>query len=103
MIYLDDEGYPTEEYLQYIRDYTPDIMPPDRFFEEVIFEGWEHRACRITRKYKGCRKVELHTIGWSGNEEIIHEVMKNLHLWRYWYKTERGGHYYFKIPIKEIK
>jgi hypothetical protein len=44
------------------------------------------------------RKLELHTGGWSGNEEII-SVLQNSMFWvMYWQKSERGGHYYFELP-----
>lgn len=44
------------------------------------------------------RHIELHTGGWSGNEEII-EVLKASMFWcMYWRKSERGGHYYFELP-----
>lgn len=42
------------------------------------------------------KKLELHTGGWSGNEDIIRALM-HTSLWvLYWEKTIRGGHYYFK-------
>lgn len=46
-------------------------------------------------------KLELHTGGWSGNEEIIEALQFNIMFWTmYWQKSERGGHYYFRIPTK---
>ena len=48
-------------------------------------------------KHRG-RKVELHTGGWSGNEEIIHWLQTTM-FWAFnWQKTVRGGHYYFTMP-----
>ena len=42
-------------------------------------------------------KLELHTLGWSGNESIIN-ILRNSSLWLiYWRKTHAGGHYYFDI------
>ena len=41
---------------------------------------------------------ELHTIGWSGNEEII-SALKGTMFWiLYWRRSDCGGHYYFNIP-----
>jgi hypothetical protein len=38
----------------------------------------------------------LHTVGWSGNEDIIHAMQKNYLFWSlFWQKSERGGHYTF--------
>lgn len=43
--------------------------------------------------------LELHTGGWSGNEDIIGALHDNQHpagfwMW-FWRKSERGGHYWF--------
>jgi hypothetical protein len=43
-------------------------------------------------------KLELHTYGWSGNEDIIISLRKNYMFWSTsWQKSIRGGHYYFDI------
>lgn len=43
-------------------------------------------------------EVELHTGGWSGNEDIINALLENKHFSMCWYsKWEKGGHYYFEI------
>ena len=42
--------------------------------------------------------LELHTGGWSGNEDTI-EVLEGTMFWFFfWQRSERGGHYYFEIP-----
>ena len=47
--------------------------------------------------------LELHTIGWSANEEIIKALQCNKLFWfMWWQKTERGGHYYFEIDYSQI-
>lgn len=47
--------------------------------------------------------LELHTCGWSGNEDIIEALEKNFVFWNMWWaKTERGGHYYFEIDYTQI-
>ena len=46
---------------------------------------------------------ELHTGGWSGNEEIIKALQDNKLFWlMWWQKTERGGHYTFEIDFSQI-
>jgi len=46
-----------------------------------------------------CVKLELHTAGWSGNEDIIRALQEQDMFWLlYWVKSERGGHFYFEIP-----
>lgn len=48
-------------------------------------------------------KIELHTLGWSGNEDIIREL-KNSSLWiMHWRKQYAGGHYYFDLGREEEK
>ena len=99
------DGYPTDEYLKWIEEYdfTKYCL---RSFLHAIFEGWNHGTLgyRVHRTHKGYRKLELHTLGWSGNESIIQAIEDNRFFFLvYWYKTERGGHYYFNIPVKDWK
>ena len=42
--------------------------------------------------------LELHTGGWSGNEDIIDKLSDTLFWMICWESTRRGGHYYFEIP-----
>jgi hypothetical protein len=42
--------------------------------------------------------LELHTGGWSGNEEIVQVLEETFFWYFYWQKSERGGHYYFEVP-----
>lgn len=50
---------------------------------------------------KKCVKVEMHTGGWSGNEDIIESLKKSKSLFWfcYWQKSLRGGHFYFEVPL----
>lgn len=58
-------------------------MPDWGFQKEEMPEGWS---------------LELHTGGWSGNEQIIQALQRNFMFWAMcWLKSERGGHYYFKV------
>ena len=74
---LDEEGYPTDEYLQFIRDYKPDeSLPLMKFLDEFIYPTWNYQdwGFKWHRKYNGKRKLEFHTGGWSGNESIINAI-----------------------------
>ena len=98
---LDIDGYPTEEYLDFIRGYDflfEDVRP----FLDILRDGWAYRdwGFKFRRKYKDHQTLELHTAGWSGNEEVIGALKETYFFTLYWEKTHRGGHYYFKIPIK---
>jgi hypothetical protein len=102
-ILLDDEGYPTEEYLQFIRDYTHETMNIIDFVN-VLSDGWYFGdwGFNLGRKYKGTRKLQLHTGGWSGNEKIINAILSNIYLTHCemkYIKWHVGGHYYFEIKI----
>lgn len=58
-------------------------------------EMWNYDNCL---KYKSTDKswsLELHTGGWSGNEEIIGILQDTFFWFFHWHKHERGGHYYF--------
>ena len=45
--------------------------------------------------------LELHTGGWSGNEDIIAALEEHEMFFNLWHtKWERGGHYYFEIEPK---
>jgi len=105
VILLDDKGYPTEEYLKFIREFTPKTMPVIDFVVGVLQNGWysEEWGFKLGRKYKGIRKLELHTGGWSGNEEIISAIKSNFYLTHFnmkYVKWYRGGHFYFEIPVE---
>ena len=44
------------------------------------------------------RNIEIHTGGWSGNEEIIEELKSTVFWTVCWKRIERGGHYYLELP-----
>lgn len=104
-ICMDNEGYPTEEYLEFIKNYTYEVLPIEQMVD-LICNNWQHGSWgyHIGRKYKGFRKFELHTGGWSGNEEIINAITSNIWLTEFnlkYYMWRTGGHYYFKIKVDE--
>jgi len=43
--------------------------------------------------------LQLHTGGWSGNEEIVSALKTTMFWMLCWQKSERGGHYYFRLPV----
>ena len=59
------------------------------------------RVGRDSFSRKKIMKVEYHTMGWSGNEDIIESLRKSKSLFWffYWQRSDRGGHYYFEIPL----
>jgi len=101
--YLDSEGYPTEELLGWIKQY--DVLKEGlEPLLEVIEESWWMPDWGIVRKrqYDGYFSYELHTGGWSGNEDIISALRTNMFFFIWWRKSYAGGHYYFKFPVKSF-
>ena len=87
---MDDE-YPSDDDLQKIMDWPPsEIMGLIAFVMSIWH--WHDYA-----KLDG-NKLELHTGGWSGNEDIIGVLMDTLFWMICWESSVRGGHYYFEIP-----
>jgi hypothetical protein len=107
--FLDDEGYPTDEFLEQIEKFDlfkNDLMHENAHelidtLEEVWYFGdWGFKK---RRSYKGKFILELHTGGWSGNESIIKALNKTFFWSLYWVQSRRGGHYLFKIPFNTKK
>jgi hypothetical protein len=92
--------YPSEIVLERIKKF--DIFEEDiEKLIELIENEWEFADCgyfTYKGKYRNHRLLKLSTGGWSGNEEIIDALKSNFAFWSaYWWKEERGGHYWFKI------
>ena len=102
---MDDGGYPTQEFLDFVKQYEPDdSLPLVTFVEKVLVDAWwsSDWGFKLHRKYRGIRKLELHTGGWSGNEETIGAITSNIYLTHFKMKYvmwRTGGHYYFEIRV----
>jgi hypothetical protein len=91
---LVENDYPTKEQLQIIRDWPSSDLHGLMWF--IKSELW-HWPDYIFENENG--QWELHTGGWSGNEEIIAALDDNLMFWMlHWYQSARGGHYLFGKP-----
>lgn len=94
----DKDGYPTEEELQRVREW--DAIKDPKGLAVYLGEIWEFKEFGYAFTEEGGKwTLELHTGGWSGNEEIIgalHENGDPVGFWFwYWRKSTRGGHYWF--------
>lgn len=105
-ILLDEYGYPTDEWLDFIKSYVPnEQITISEFVDVMLRNGW-HGAdwgFVLHRKYRGKRKLELHTGGWSGNEEVIEAIKSNICLTHFkmrYVMWKTGGHYYFEYTCK---
>lgn len=104
-VVIDDDGYPTQEYLKWIENF--DAFKHDmKSFISVIFDNWQHgeMGYKLCKTQKGYKTLRLHTLGWSGNEDIIRALRANLFFFTlYWVKEERGGHFWFSIPAEMFR
>lgn len=85
--------YPSDEELEKITnwDSAGDLIGLLAYLRGVV---WCADWCLEVSEDK--TQFELHTGGWSGNEEIINALQENTMFWAlYFQMMKRGGHYYF--------
>ena len=84
------ERYPEDEELETIRKWDASDL---RGLMDYVSKLWTYPE---HIEHEG-NTYRLHTLGWSGNEEIIGAVQDNAVWWlMWWHSSERGGHYEFK-------
>ena len=91
--------YPSEQTLKMIRKY--DITKNSvKTIVELIQGEWEYADMGYFKIYTRKDKVyvQLHTAGWSGNEDIYREFERIHWIGLFWQKSVRGGHYYYEFP-----
>ena len=89
------DDYPTDEQLKEI-----ECWPHKDFIglAEFVVSIWNYGHPWATLKGKKVKTLRLATGGWSGNENIIDALGKNLLFWSVcWQKSSKGGAYVFKI------
>src|SRR3990172_6948334 len=68
-------------------------------YKNYFIESW---GLDHIHKERPVLMLELHTGGWSGNEDVIEALQKNKIFWMmWWWKEERGGHYYFDVDFSQ--
>jgi len=94
---LDKDGYPDEKTLKKIESFD---ISKDSVIDliSLLEEHWIW-ASYIACKGKKIIRLELHTGGWSGHEDMINALQKSSFWICFWEKSIRGGHYYFRIKI----
>ena len=95
--FLDADGYPTDVALKLIEMWRWD-QPYEWFdFIKNIWDSANHSWRQATFN-DGSIRLEISTMGWSGNEAIISAMMKNEMLWyETWLASYRGGHFFFDV------
>lgn len=96
--------YPDSQELKKLELWKPlgNVSELVEFVESISnYDPVRVRVGRDSFNHKKIMKVEYHTMGWSGNEDIIESLgkSKSLFWFMYWQKSVRGGHYYFEIPL----
>ena len=98
---IDSDGYPTDGYLDWIKNY--DTMKESGFdlLMDVVCHWWMEYGVKVQRLYRGERKVYLSTGGWSGNEDIMGALRGNTLFWmQFYFSHQTGGHYVFRFKKK---
>jgi len=96
--------YPADDELETIKRWDFQKQSLDDFLS-LLKSIWQYADIGFF-KLSGKRilKLELHTGGWSGNENIISTIEDNFIFWAMsWQATRRGGHYYFRIERRLFK
>ena len=102
---MDEHGYPEQKELAQIKRFKflrwSDVLD----LLEHIRALWNYGdAGGFILTGKNTLKLELHTYGWSGNEDIIGALMGNALFWAlFWQSSRRGGHYKFEIRRSMFK
>ena len=90
--------YPTDKQLRAIRNWTGTF----RELWDYVTASWHWPEWGVKVK-QGIEddELELHTGGWSGNEEIIQALERSKSKFFFFFHTkwERGGHYYFEVKL----
>lgn len=95
----DADGYPTNAELVKVENF---IGSPKKFVEYLQSIWWYDPP---TVKYgrnslnRGVKRVQMHTWGWSGNEEIMGLVDKSWFSFLFHTKWERGGHFTYEVGL----
>jgi len=101
IIKWDDDGYPTEESLGELKKALNDndIKKAIDAFYDALEENFYTECCGLTKievRGEAINAWQYHTLGWSGNEDII-QVLQESFLWdMFLERYDSGGHYYFK-------
>jgi hypothetical protein len=87
--------YPSEEELQKIEVWDhKDPLGLVEFIKDI----WHWEDYAVSRETKdGVTYLQLDTGGWSGNEDIVSALEKNMFWSLWWQRSERSGHYWFEI------
>lgn len=93
---LDDDGYPTDAFLDYLRTYPINGRAACKALLSAVRPAWQYADCGYWTENGD--DYGISTGGWSGNESIIAALEQNFLFWSLcWWSSRRGGHYAFKL------
>ena len=98
---MDSDGYPEKIELRTIEKW--DALKDPFGLIDYIEQRWAYKDWGFKKEWgksdyaKIVLNLELHTAGWSGNEDLINSVLKNTWFRFYYTMWKRGGHYWFEI------
>lgn len=97
---MPEDGYPTEKELKILKKLAGKHMwevGTALNFLDFLQGIWWEPGWGFKLTGKKVLRLELHTAGWSGNEDIINTIHGTVFWMMYWQMSRRGGHYYFRI------
>lgn len=92
-------NYPTKEELYNVEKW--DWRDPIGLID-YLKSLWQYETYIKVTETETEIELTLNTGGWSGHEDIILALQKNMFWSCYWYLSQRGGHYEFKIGKNAI-
>ncbi len=94
-----DGLYPSDQSLRTIEKWDL-LKHPVSELLDFVEPLWEY-SDRFIRHH---HNLYLSTGGWSGNESIIGALQHNFIFWSmYWFRSQRGGHYWFNTSMCDKK
>lgn len=93
----DKNGYPTTDEINAINNFNGPLPEFIKLLQKVVHYG----DASFKAHGKNIIRMEFHTYGWSGNEEI-ESHLQHTFFWMFcWEKSLRGGHHYFKYDMRK--
>ena len=101
---FDADGYPTDETLRTIREWPIKSNANIQNLLRYVQEAWRYKFVMHTYGSGREQWIDVATVGWSGNEELIGALRENRTFWALcWLESRRGGGYRFlTMPLDEV-
>ena len=93
--------YPTEEQLEAVASWDSTLINWYDFIHGIWWApewGWRQERGTDELTDAPLTRYRISTGGWSGNEDLIEAMQKNLGWFFTWVQSRRGGHYIFELP-----